>query len=112
MRRIIYTFSILLSTCLLQAQSPLSPEKLLSLGRVSPQGMSKDGKTVYYSVSVPNIGENKNNTKFYSIPTQGGQAIEIPAVPEENLVTVEQTDAENISSCGFTKGNLYERGES
>ncbi|HAD33016.1 MAG TPA: S9 family peptidase [Chitinophagaceae bacterium] len=107
MRRIIYTFSILLSNCLLQAQSPISPEKLLSLGRVNPQGMSKDGKIVYYSVSVPNIDENKNNTKFYSIPTQGGQAIEIPAVPQENLVTVEQTDAENIKASAASQKVIY-----
>lgn len=59
------------------AQQHMTPEKLLSLGRVSALGISQDGKSIIYRVSVPNMQENKSETKFYSMPVNGGNAKEI-----------------------------------
>jgi dipeptidyl aminopeptidase/acylaminoacyl peptidase len=59
------------------AQQVLSPELLWKLGRVSVLGISKDGKSVVYIVAIPSIEENKSNSKFYTIPVNGGNAIEI-----------------------------------
>jgi dipeptidyl aminopeptidase/acylaminoacyl peptidase len=59
------------------AQQVLSPELLWKLGRVSVLGISKDGKSVVYKVAIPSIEENKSNSKFYTIPVNGGNAIEI-----------------------------------
>lgn len=50
---------------------------LWQLGRVSPLGISKDGKLLIYKVGTPDRAENKINSKFYSIPVQGGTASEI-----------------------------------
>ena len=64
------------------AQSPLTPEQLWSLGRVSGIGISKDGKNVIYRVSTPDWGENKSSSKIFSIPVQGGAASEITSTQE------------------------------
>lgn len=59
------------------AQQTMTPDLLWSLGRVSALGISKDGKSVIYKVSTPNVAENKSASKFYSIPLTGGSATEI-----------------------------------
>jgi len=59
------------------AQNVMTPELLWSLGRVSAVGISKDGKTLVYKVSVPNVAENRSDSKFYSMPVAGGAATEI-----------------------------------
>jgi len=69
---------ILLFLCILtsttRAQNLMTPEQLWNLGRVSGMGISKDGKFVVYAVSVPDVAENKINTKTYIIPVTGGAA--------------------------------------
>ena len=91
---VILFFSII-SFSFVKAQSLLTPETLLSLGRVGAKGLSKDGSLFYYSVAIPSMEENKNKSKFYSIPSQGGQANEIPALPAGEMITVEN-GGENI----------------
>lgn len=59
------------------AQQNLNPEQLLKLGRVSALGISKDSKSLIYNVSIPNIEENKLDTKTYEIPLTGGTATEV-----------------------------------
>jgi dipeptidyl aminopeptidase/acylaminoacyl peptidase len=59
------------------AQQVLTPETLWKLGRVSALGISKDGKTIVYKVSTPSVAENKSNSKFYTIPVTGGNALEV-----------------------------------
>jgi dipeptidyl aminopeptidase/acylaminoacyl peptidase len=54
------------------AQQNLTPETLWQLGRVTPLGISKDGKLLVYKVGTPSIEENKINSKYYMIPVQGG----------------------------------------
>ena len=72
---ILFIFSILSMSTL--AQQNLTPEMLWQLGRVSPLGISKDGKLLIYKVGTPDMAENKINSKFYTIPVQGGTASEI-----------------------------------
>ncbi len=78
-----------LSASMSQAQNVLSPESLLSIGRVGARGLSKDGNTLYYGVSRPTMDENKNKTKLYAMPVQGGSAAEVQAVPGPEMVTIE-----------------------
>ena len=59
------------------AQNKMSPELLLSLGRVSGMGISKDGKQLVYSVGVPDLESNKTNRKTYMMPVEGGTPMEI-----------------------------------
>ncbi len=68
------------------AQQVLSPETLWKLGRVSALGISKDGKSIVYKVSTPVVEENKSNSKFYTIPVTGGNAVEVQEADTKNLV--------------------------
>lgn len=68
------------------AQQVLSPETLWKLGRVSALGISKDGKSIVYKVSTPVVEENKSNSKFYSIPVTGGNALEVQETDTKDLV--------------------------
>ncbi len=67
------------------AQTVMTPELLWQLGRISPLGLSKDGKNIIYKVSIPNVSENKSDSKIYQIPVSGGKPTEIKEY--ENLVT-------------------------
>ncbi|HWR94598.1 MAG TPA: S9 family peptidase [Flavobacterium sp.] len=59
------------------SQNVMSPELLFKLGRVTPLGISTDGKNIVYKVGNPSVEENKINSKFYSIPINGGTETEI-----------------------------------
>ncbi len=60
------------------SQNVMTPETLWSLGRISPIGLSIDGKSIVYKVATPSVAENKSETKYYKIPVDGGTATEIP----------------------------------
>ncbi len=68
---------LLLITISTFAQNRMTPELLWKLGRVSGLGISKDGKYVVYSVSTPDVDQNKSKRKSFIIPVTGGEAIEI-----------------------------------
>ncbi|MEY2922056.1 MAG: hypothetical protein RL108_678 [Bacteroidota bacterium] len=72
-------FFIILSTMSIaaSAQQVLSPELLWKLGRVTPLGISKDGKMVVYKVAIPNMEANKSDSKFYTIHVIGGTPTEV-----------------------------------
>ena len=55
----------------------MTPELLWKLGRLSPMGISIDGKSIVYKVTTPSVAENKSDSKYYSIPVSGGVATEI-----------------------------------
>lgn len=59
------------------SQNVMTPEKLWKLGRISPIGLSNDGKNIVYKVSTPSVEENKSNSKYYTIPVGGGTPKEI-----------------------------------
>ena len=59
------------------SQNVMTPETLWKLGRVSVLGISTDAKNIVYSVSTPSVEENKSTSKYYTIPVNGGQAVEI-----------------------------------
>lgn len=75
------------------AQKTLTPEMLLEVGKVSPVAVSKDGKTVYYSVRNYDVATAKSTTKKYQMPLAGGNAMEIKSF--DGL-----TKDKNISSDG------------
>ena len=68
------------------AQDFLSPETLWKLGRVSAMGISKDKKSIVYKVSTPVLAENKSNSKFYTIPVTGGNALEVQEADTKDLL--------------------------
>ena len=64
------------------AQEVMTPELLWKLGRVTPLGISKDGKNIVYKVTTPSIEDNKSNSKYYTIPVNGGNPTEIKEYKE------------------------------
>ncbi|KOS07341.1 peptidase S9 [Flavobacterium akiainvivens] len=74
-RILILTVSLMGLTA--SAQKTMTPEMLWNLGRVSTLGITKDSKSIVYKVSVPNMAENKSDSKFYTIPVTGGNATEV-----------------------------------
>ena len=59
------------------AQNTMSPELLWKLGRATALGISKDGKNIVYKVTTPSVEENKSDSKFYTIPINGGFSTEV-----------------------------------
>ncbi|HWC54858.1 MAG TPA: prolyl oligopeptidase family serine peptidase [Chitinophagaceae bacterium] len=55
----------------------MTPELLWKLGRVSGIGITKDGKSVVYAVSIPDMGANKSNRYYYMLPIDNGAPVEI-----------------------------------
>lgn len=70
-----------------QAQTNLTPEKMWQLGRVSAIGITKDQKSLIYSVGTPDLESNKIPKKYFSIPVSGGQAKEIEESELKNLIS-------------------------
>jgi len=77
MHKKIVSVLLLLAPLLTVAQNKLTPELLWKLGRVAGLGISKDGKYIVYSVSTPNLEENKSSRKTYLLPVGGGAPTEI-----------------------------------
>ncbi|MFZ1705251.1 MAG: S9 family peptidase [Saprospiraceae bacterium] len=51
---------------------PLSPELLWQLDRLSALGITKDEKQLVFKLSSPKMEENVINSRFFSIPLNGG----------------------------------------
>ena len=75
-------FSTAMACCFyfLTASAQLTPEKLQEIARVGGIGITTDGKNVVYSMSIPNVEENKNKTGYYTIPLAGGNPTRIDSV--------------------------------
>ncbi len=72
----IVVFVLAFITLSATSQNKMTPEFLWKLGRVSGVGISKDGKNVVYTVSIPNIAENKNMQESFTVPVTGGSSIQ------------------------------------
>lgn len=77
MKKLLILALSVVATSSMNAQEVMTPELLLQLGRVSPVGITKDGKNLIYRVSTPDMKENKMNSKVYSISVNGGKSTEI-----------------------------------
>jgi dipeptidyl aminopeptidase/acylaminoacyl peptidase len=76
MKKTVALLSIFAFTYSVYAQK-MTTETLLQLGRVTPKGITKDGKSVLYSVRSFTFAEGKPSYKTYSIPVAGGTPTEI-----------------------------------
>lgn len=120
MVKYIFVLILLIPSVLTQAQNKMTPELLWQLGRVSGLGISRDNKQVIYSVSTPDIRENKSSRKVYAIPLVGGEPVELEGF--KNVLTdksispdgkyqikINEVKVEKISSTDFypelTKSN-------
>ena len=76
----------------IQAQQPLTPEKLWELHRVNGIGITPDQQYVLVSVSTPNIKENTFNKEYYKLAVKGGVPIPISKEEVEKLTAKYNTD--------------------
>ncbi len=59
------------------SQEVMTKELLWKLGRVSPVGISKDGKNLIFKVTHAKMEENSFDSKTYQMPLTGGKPVEI-----------------------------------
>jgi dipeptidyl aminopeptidase/acylaminoacyl peptidase len=76
MKKTVTLLSIFALTCSVFAQK-MTTETLLQLGRVNARGITKDGKSVIYSVRSYTPTDGKVTVRKYSIPVTGGNATEV-----------------------------------
>ncbi|GAB3353225.1 S9 family peptidase [Arachidicoccus ginsenosidivorans] len=77
MKKILITLAAFTMLQATAQKAPLTPEGLLSLGRVSAQGITLDGKSLIYKVSTPDIEDNKMESAYFRMPLAGGAATKI-----------------------------------
>lgn len=73
-----------------KAQNVMTPELLWSLGRVSPETVSADGKSLIYGVRYYNTADNKGETNLYALPLTGGDVKQITSTAgtESNVMVL------------------------
>ena len=81
MKKILF-IPLLMMSLTAMAQNVMTPELLWKLGRVTPLGISKDGKNIVYKVTTPSVEENKSDSKFYILPVNGGNPTEVKDTKE------------------------------
>ncbi|MBX0291133.1 S9 family peptidase [Hymenobacter sp. HSC-4F20] len=64
-----------------QQRAVYTPELLWKLGRLGEMHVSPDRKTVAYTVTRYNLGENKGNTDIWVVPVAGGAARQLTNTP-------------------------------
>ena len=82
MKKTILSSSLFLFAAVLLAQQNLTPEGLLQMGKLSANGVTKDGKSVVYSVRTYDIASNKKTTQVFIQPIIGGKAVENPTAKD------------------------------
>ena len=55
----------------------MTPEVLLSLGRLSDPQLSPDGKSILYGVSYTSIAENRSVRNLFLLPVEGGEKTQL-----------------------------------
>ena len=55
----------------------MTPELLLSLGRLSDPQLSPDGKTILYGVSYTSIADNRSVRNLFTLPVEGGEPTQL-----------------------------------
>lgn len=79
MKSIFFILSgFLLMTFTQAQQNMMTPELLWKIKRLSPAGISKDGKSILYSTTEYKVVEGEKITKKFRMPIGGGTPVEIP----------------------------------
>ena len=102
MKRILFILA-LITSLLANSQSNLTPEQLWKFGRVSGLGISKDDQYVIFSVSTPNVDENKSSRKIHLIATSGGESVIIPNTDSVLINTKISPNNKYLASAKSTK---------
>ncbi len=82
----------------------MTPEVLWSFGRLGGAQVSPDGKTVLYTVTYFNIKEDKSYRDIYTIPVEGGEAINITNSAGNESNAVWRPDGKKIGFLSAASG--------
>lgn len=123
MKRCVLTILVLFGfTVNLFSQNMMTPELLWKLKRLSPTGISIDGKNVLFSVTEYNVEEGKKTTKKYSLAVSGGTPTEVPdfsgllldknvSPDQARIIEVKQVKLEQVRGVdlypNFKESNVY-----
>ncbi|MDE3198661.1 MAG: S9 family peptidase [Acidobacteriota bacterium] len=72
MRRTAWLVLALAPSCLVAQKKPFDTETLLKVQRLSDPQLSPDGNTVAFSVSTPDVPNNKSLHSVWTVPLSGG----------------------------------------
>ena len=103
----------LLLAMTLTAQTNMTPERLIELGRVSAMGISTDNNFVIYSVKTYNVKANKGEKEYFKVPVNGGDAIKIDEAKDYLLDTKISVDGQyklsskEVKLLNVTGSDLY-----
>ena len=86
------------------SQTPLTPELLWKLGRVSAEMVTADQKNLVYGVTYYDVAANKGERQLYSIPIEGGVAKQISKTAGASNVVI----APNGKMGYLFKGQYWE----
>ncbi len=108
MKNILLCLLLTAITLPLSAQNKMTPELLWSLGRVSLQDVSPDGKTVLYGVRRYDIRENSGSTDLYSVRANGDKKTvqQLTTTPESEGNAQFRPDGKKIGY--LKKGFIWE----
>lgn len=82
----------------------LTPEKLMSLRRISEPRLSPDGKNILFTVSTPYVKENSSISDLYLIPTAGGEMKRLTYSGKHNNSGFWSPDSKKISFISDRNG--------
>jgi len=83
----------------------MTPEMLLSLGRLSDPQLSPDGKTILYGVSYTSIAENRSVRNLYVIPVTGGTPV--PLTKDGKSISAAKWSADGCAIFFLQGGQLW-----
>ncbi len=75
----------------------LTPEKLLSLKRISDVNISQDGKKLLYTVTFPDFENNTYTKQVFMQPVSGGEAIQLTRTGDHNYNPVWSPKADKVA---------------
>jgi len=84
----------------------MTPETLWSFGRIGDWDVSPDGQTVVYTVSYPNIKENRTFSDVYTVSTQGGDVKQITNNKTNEFAVTWRPDGKKIGYLSSKSGDV------
>ncbi len=84
----------------------MTPEVLWSFGRVSGVEISPDNSTLLFGVSFYNVEENRGNREIFTMPTNGGEAVNVTNTESGEYSAVWRPDGKKIAFLSTESGDL------